>query len=52
SKKYLAQQLVSDPHAPERFRVIVPLSNSEDFAKAFKCKEGSKMNPKNKCILW
>lgn len=35
-----------------RFRVNVPLMNSPDFAHAFKCRPGSKMNPRNKCNLW
>jgi len=33
----------SDPHSPGRFRVIGPLSNLEEFATAFGCKEGDPM---------
>lgn len=38
-----------DPHSP---RVIGTVSNTNDFAKAFKCPKGSPMNPENKCNIW
>ncbi|KAH9391547.1 18S rRNA pseudouridine methyltransferase, partial [Tyrophagus putrescentiae] len=41
-----------DPHAPIQFRVNVPLMNMPDFAKAFHCPAGSKMNPKERCAVW
>ncbi|KAK3828379.1 MAG: hypothetical protein J3Q66DRAFT_383130 [Benniella sp.] len=43
-------------HAPSKYRIMGVLQNSQDFANAFKCKPGSKMNPlkteKSKCDLW
>ena len=44
----------TDPHAPERYRVIGPLSNMPDFAKAFDCEEGQPMvrPPADACAVW
>ncbi|CAN7939263.1 unnamed protein product [Ixodes hexagonus] len=35
--------------SPAKYRVNVPLSNYEPFAKAFECQLGSRMNPKKRC---
>lgn len=48
----LQQLIVTDEHAPDKYRVIVPLSNMEYFAKDFKCPMGSNMNPEKKCNIW
>ncbi|KAF7992746.1 hypothetical protein HCN44_005090 [Aphidius gifuensis] len=42
----------SSVHSPGPFRVLGALSNSEDFAKAYNCSLGSKMNPTHKCSVW
>jgi putative endopeptidase len=39
----LRTRVTVDPHAPERWRVNGPLSNSAAFAKAFGCKPGDAM---------
>ncbi|XP_066593451.1 uncharacterized protein [Prorops nasuta] len=52
SPSRLIEQMKTDKHSVGRFRVLGGLSNSEEFAKAFSCPVGSKMNPKNKCNIW
>lgn len=39
-------------HPLQMYRVYGPLQNSEDFAQAFQCPAGSKMNPRHKCTVW
>jgi putative endopeptidase len=41
-----------DVHSPPKWRVIGSLSDTPDFAKAFRCKAGSKMRPANQCVVW
>uniref|UniRef100_A0A0C9RQP0 Mmel1_3 protein n=1 Tax=Fopius arisanus TaxID=64838 RepID=A0A0C9RQP0_9HYME len=41
-----------DVHSPGHLRVIGALSNTNDFARAFQCPEGSAMNPEDKCNIW
>lgn len=42
----------SSVHSPGRLRVLGPLSNSVDFARAYNCPPGSPMNPTSKCSVW
>ncbi|XP_075156814.1 neprilysin-1-like [Haematobia irritans] len=49
---YMALQAASDIHVPEKFRVIGPLSNNEEFAQEFQCPVGSAMNPEKKCKIY
>lgn len=42
----------SSVHSPGIIRVIGPLSNSKDFAEAYNCPVGSRMNPTSKCSVW
>ncbi|CAI5775996.1 endothelin-converting enzyme 2 [Podarcis lilfordi] len=44
--------LVTDPHSPDKFRVIGTLSNSRDFVEHFGCPVGSLMNPGKHCEVW
>ncbi|TNN04787.1 Endothelin-converting enzyme 1, partial [Schistosoma japonicum] len=40
------------PYPLRRERVNIPLSNSEEFAKAYRCALGSPMNPLQKCKVY
>lgn len=42
----------SSVHSPGPIRVLGPLSNSPEFAKAYSCPLGSPMNPHKKCSVW
>jgi putative endopeptidase len=41
-----------DVHSPPKWRVNGSVSATPDFAKAFRCKAGSKMQPQNQCVVW
>jgi putative endopeptidase len=41
-----------DVHSPARWRVNGALSATPDFARAFRCKAGSKMVPIKQCVVW
>jgi len=53
-KEALAQQIMTDVHAPAKFRINGPLSNIPEFYKAFNIKEGSPMYQLNKLrvVIW
>uniref|UniRef100_A0AC35U4W4 Neprilysin n=1 Tax=Rhabditophanes sp. KR3021 TaxID=114890 RepID=A0AC35U4W4_9BILA len=50
--KEAVRKLRTSEHSPGPIRVKGPLSNSQDFAKAFSCRPGSPMNPVKKCRVW
>jgi len=41
-----------DVHSPARWRVNGALSATPDFARAFRCRAGSKMVPAKQCVVW
>ncbi|MFZ6658226.1 M13 family metallopeptidase [Undibacterium sp. TJN19] len=42
----LRMKLATDPHAPDKYRVIAPLANMQEFSDAFQCKgEHSPLRP-------
>jgi endothelin-converting enzyme/putative endopeptidase len=49
-----AQRLMvqGDPHPTGEYRVIGPLSNMPEFAKAFSCTPGAEMIRKSPCEVW
>ncbi|XP_075161826.1 neprilysin-4-like [Haematobia irritans] len=48
-RRYLASV---DNHVPDKFRVIGPLSNFDEFSRVFNCPRGSGMNPHRKCEIY
>lgn len=48
----IKNQVTTGVHSPGQFRVIGPMSNSEEFASDFNCPASSKMNPASKCEVW
>jgi len=45
-------RLLTDPHAPPRFRVLGPLSNFVPFQEAFSCANTANMVAEERCDLW
>ncbi|BFZ23830.1 hypothetical protein BsWGS_26869 [Bradybaena similaris] len=50
-QRYISQ-VTTGVHPPGKFRIIGPLQNSPEFAKAYNCPQGSYMNPAKKCSVW
>ena len=50
--EFLRNQVTTDSHSPGQVRAILPLVNLPEFAQTFSCPAGSKMNPKERCIVW
>ncbi|XP_018319992.1 endothelin-converting enzyme homolog isoform X2 [Agrilus planipennis] len=49
----IKKQIETDEHSPNYIRVMATLQNSKEFAEAFNCPLGSKMNPaQEKCRVW
>ena len=48
-EKMLAQV---DPHSPPKWRINGTLADTPEFAKAFRCKLGTKMRPQKACVVW
>ena len=48
----LETQAHTNPHSPAEWRVKGVIIDQPGFAKAFSCKEKTKMNPGNACQVW
>ena len=48
----IRQQVLTDPHSPDHFRVLGAIVNQPGFAAAFSCKKGTPMVPANSCRVW
>ena len=51
-KKSAISSVLTDPHAPNKFRVLGGLSQFAPFADAFQCPVGAHMAPAKRCELW
>ncbi|XP_068224431.1 neprilysin-1-like [Palaemon carinicauda] len=52
TKQGLLNQILTDPHSPGKYRVLVPMSNMEEFSTVWNCSSTAPMNPPNKCVVW
>nr|XP_045607811.1 neprilysin-1-like [Procambarus clarkii] len=52
TREALLNQVLTDPHSPAKYRVIVPMSNMEQFSDIWGCPADSPMNPSSKCVVW
>jgi putative endopeptidase len=52
--EFLRQLVLTNPHAPGKYRVLGPLSNMETFYKAFNVTEKNKMyrDEANRAVIW
>ncbi len=49
---FAKQQMLTEPHAPGRFRVNGTVQNIRAFGEAFSCAQGQPMMPPNVCRIW
>ncbi len=54
TEKELRRRIITDPHSPGRYRVLGPLSNLEEYWKAFGCTDKHAMHakPEHRVIIW
>ena len=52
TEQALRLQVQTNPHSPAEFRVNGPVSNFEEFGKAFGCKAGQSMVRAKACRVW
>lgn len=52
AESFIRNQIITDDHAPDEFRVNGVVSNLVEFARDFNCPVDTKMNPTKKCKVW
>ncbi|XP_063385376.1 endothelin-converting enzyme 1 isoform X1 [Cydia fagiglandana] len=52
STKESLEDELSDEHSPQALRARGALQNSADFARAWRCRRGSPMNPATRCVIF
>ncbi|XP_065175872.1 endothelin-converting enzyme homolog [Sycon ciliatum] len=52
TREELLRRLQADVHSPLKWRVMGPSMDMPEYAKAFNCTAGSKMNPEQRCTIW
>ena len=52
AREAVREQVLQDPHSPDRFRVNGVVVNQPGFAPAFGCKQGAPMVPVKSCRIW
>ncbi len=52
TEERLRLQVTTDPHSPDHFRALGPLTQAPAFAAAFQCAAGTPMNPVSRCEVW
>ncbi|PHV01356.1 hypothetical protein CSQ88_12485 [Iodobacter sp. BJB302] len=48
----LRLQILTDPHAPEKYRVIAPIANMPEFAAAFSCDKSALRSEDKRVNIW
>uniref|UniRef100_A0A158P7A9 Peptidase_M13 domain-containing protein n=1 Tax=Angiostrongylus cantonensis TaxID=6313 RepID=A0A158P7A9_ANGCA len=52
TRDYSWANILTDSHAPQKYRVNRVLANRPEFAAAFNCAVGTPMNPTDRCAIW
>ncbi|XP_065341119.1 endothelin-converting enzyme homolog [Cloeon dipterum] len=50
--EFMKSLILRTNHSPFRYRVNLPMANFDEFARAWGCTLGTKMNPHKKCVVW
>ncbi|XP_044750309.1 uncharacterized protein LOC123310736 [Coccinella septempunctata] len=50
--KAMEQEILTEVHPPDKYRINIPFANSEYFSKDFNCAKGTPMNPIQTCSVW